>query len=60
LKRLWVVGVILFSPISLGLILVLAILLVGKLPIICCERLRAVRYLPLAGLCYYGLLVTMS
>jgi hypothetical protein len=28
-----------------------------QLPSICCQRLRAVRFLPIAGMCYYGALV---
>ncbi|WP_143392949.1 hypothetical protein [Fimbriiglobus ruber] len=48
---------VLFSPVLIGLLPFIAALIVWKLPRACCERLRAVRYLPLAGLCYYTAIV---
>ena len=48
---------ILFSPIWLGLLGFVALLFIWKFPMICCERCRAVRYLPYAGLVYYGLTI---
>ena len=45
---------VLFSPVTVGLVLLVAIIVIWKLPMICCERLRAVRWLPLVGLCYYA------
>jgi hypothetical protein len=50
-----VAGTILFSPILVGLLVLVVLLFVWKLPMICCEHRRAVRYLPYAGLAYYGL-----
>jgi hypothetical protein len=50
---------ILFLPILFALLLFLAVLFVWKLPMFCCERCRAVRYLPYAGLAYYGLAVPL-
>jgi hypothetical protein len=50
---------ILFSPILIGLLFFVAALLILKLPIFCCERFRAVRWLPYAGLVYYGLAVPL-
>jgi len=47
----------LFSPILVGLLVFVALLLVLKLPMFCCERRRAVRWLPYAGLIYCGLVV---
>ena len=54
-----VAGAFLFSPIMIGLFVFVALLIVWKLPMICCERRRAVRYLPWAGLAYYGVLVLL-
>ncbi len=51
--------VILFSPIWLGLLVFVALLFIWKLPMLCCERCRAVRFLPYAGLAYYGLAVPL-
>ncbi|MBL8800120.1 MAG: hypothetical protein JNM56_39930 [Planctomycetia bacterium] len=50
---------ILFAPLWLGLLAFVALLLIAKLPRFCCERRRAVRYLPYAGLAYYGLAVPL-
>lgn len=52
-------GAVMFSPILIGLLVFVALLVVWKLPMICCERRRAVRYLPWAGLAYYGVLVPL-
>lgn len=54
-----VAGTILFSPILVGLLVFVALLFIGRLPMICCERRRAVRYLPYAGLACYGLAVPL-
>jgi hypothetical protein len=54
-----IAGTILFSPILVGLLIFVALLLILKLPMICCERRRAVRYLPCAGLAYYGLVIPL-
>jgi hypothetical protein len=51
--------VILFSPILVGLFAFLAILVVWKMPMMCCQRWRRIRYLPVFGLAYYGLLVPL-
>ena len=48
---------ILFSPILVGLFVFVAITIVLKLPMFLCERRRAVRWLPCAGLVYYGLVI---
>jgi hypothetical protein len=48
---------ILFSPILVGLLVFVAALFVWKLPMFCCERFRAVRWLPYVGLAYCGLVV---
>lgn len=50
----------LFSPILIGSLLFVGVLIVWKLPMVCCERFRAVRYLPLGGLCYYSVAVTVA
>lgn len=50
---------ILFSPILLGGLALIALGLICNLPRICCERQRAVRYLPYVGLVYYGLAVPL-
>jgi hypothetical protein len=50
---------ILFSPVWLGLLVFVALLFTWKLPMLCCERRRAVRFLPYAGLAYYGLAVPL-
>jgi len=52
-----IVGMILFSPIMVGLLAVLVLGIIWKLPMFFCERCRAVRYLPYVGLAYYGLVV---
>jgi hypothetical protein len=54
-----IVGTILFSPVLAGLLVFLALMVILKLPMICCERCRAVRYLPRVGLVYYGLAVPL-
>jgi hypothetical protein len=41
------------------LLVFVALLFIWKLPMICCERRRAVGYLPYAGLAYYGLAVPL-
>lgn len=51
---------ILFAPIMAGLLVFFALVVVWKLPLLCCERLRAVRYLPYLGALYYGLIVPGS
>ena len=56
-KTAWVV---LFSPILIGLLLIVGIFAVWKLPMVCCERFRAVRYLSLFGLCYYSAAITVA
>jgi hypothetical protein len=38
----------------------IGILIVGKLPMILCGKWRRIRYLPVAGVCHYGLLVPMG
>jgi hypothetical protein len=48
---------ILFSPILVGLLVFVALLFALKLPMFCCERRRAVRWLPYARPIYYGLVV---
>jgi hypothetical protein len=53
------VWALVFSPILLGLLLLAGPLIVWKLPTLCCQRMRAVRYLPLVGLVYYGIAVTL-
>lgn len=50
---------ILFSPVLLGLLVFAGILMVCKLPAMCCSRWRRVRYLPRAGILYYGTLVPL-
>jgi hypothetical protein len=45
---------VLLMPVVAGTVLLVAVLVVCKLPAFCCERCRAVRWLPLAGLAYYG------
>jgi hypothetical protein len=45
---------VVFSPILIGMLLLVSVLIVWKLPMLCCQRMRAVRYLPLVGLLYYG------
>jgi hypothetical protein len=50
---------ILFFPICLGLLGFVALFFVWKLPMLCCERSRAVRFLPYAGLGYYGLVLPL-
>ena len=50
---------ILLSPIWLGLLVFVALLVIWKLPRLFCERRRAIRYLPYAGLAYYGLAVPL-
>jgi hypothetical protein len=50
---------ILFSPILVGLLVFVSLVFVVKLPMCCCERCRAVRWLPYAGLVYYGLAVPL-
>jgi hypothetical protein len=50
---------ILFSPIWLGLLVFIALLVIWKLPMLCCERQRAIRYLPYAGLAYHGLAIPL-
>jgi hypothetical protein len=52
-------GAVLFSPILAGLLVFAALLIIWKLPMICCERRRAIRYLPYAGLAYYGVAVPL-
>lgn len=50
---------VLFSPILVGLVVFVALMLIVKLPMFCCERRRAVRWLPSAGLVYYGLAIPL-
>ena len=50
---------ILFSPILVGLFVFVALLIVLKLPMLLCERRRAVRWLPCAGLVYYWLVIPL-
>jgi hypothetical protein len=52
-------GRLLFVPIFIVLIPGVALHLVFRLPMLCCHRLRAVRWLSLAGLCYYSVAVTL-
>jgi len=53
-------GRLLSAPVFLGLLLFFGIIVVFKLPMICCQRLRAVRWLSVAGLCYYSAGVTAT
>jgi hypothetical protein len=41
-------------------VLCVGVMIAWKLPMFCCERLRAVRYLPVAGLCYYGAGISLA
>jgi hypothetical protein len=50
-----VVWAVLWSPF---LVIALAPLITLLLPKLVCQRLRAVRYLPLLGICYYSMLLT--
>lgn len=51
---------VLFSPILIGSVLFVSLLLVWKLPTVFCGRLRVVRYLPVAGVCYYSVAVSFA
>src|SRR6476620_3087305 len=51
---------ILFAPIMVGLLVFLALMVILKLPMFCCERWRAVRCLPYLGAVYSGLIVPAS
>src|SRR5436190_492047 len=55
-----VASLILLTPILLAQLLFVLVLIALRLPMHCCQSLRAVRYLLLAGLCYYGSLVLLS
>jgi hypothetical protein len=48
-------GMILFLPNVIGSLVFVALIVVWKLPMICCERRCAIRYLPHVGWVYYGL-----
>ncbi len=50
----------LFSPILIGSLLFVGIFGVWKLPMVCCERFRVIRYLPLVGFCYYSVAITVA
>ena len=51
---------VIFSPLLIGTLLLVGVLIACKLPVFCCERLRAVAYLPAVGLCYYGAAVGLA
>jgi hypothetical protein len=51
--------VILIAPISLGLAVFAVSLLIAKLPMLCCERLRAIRYLSYAWMVYHGVVIPL-
>jgi hypothetical protein len=53
-------GAILFSPILVGCLVFVAVMIILRLPNLSCKRYRAVRYLPYVGLAYYGFLIPLA
>ncbi len=51
---------IVLAPILIGSLLFVGVLIAWKLPMFCCERWRAVRYLPVVGTCYYGAGISLA
>lgn len=52
-------GAVLFALLLLSCLPLAGVLLVVRLPMFCCSWIRAVRFLPLAGMCYYLLLASV-
>ena len=53
-------AVILLSPVLIGSGVLFCWLVAWKLPSVCCERWRRVRYLPWVGAGYYGSLIALA